>query len=85
MKKQRIRTWRQNTVDMICCVLHERVQFYDRFGSEANRTVLEEINNALRGKQLAPPVVPRTPNTRDVGPKPAAGAGTHKSLVGGKS
>lgn len=24
-------------------------------------------------------------NTRDVGPKPAAGAGTHKSLVGGKS
>ena len=26
-----------------------------------------------------------TANTRDVGPKPAAGAGTHKSLVGGKS
>ena len=62
MKKQRIKTWRQETVDMICCVLHERVQFYDRFGREANGTVLEEINKALRGKQLAPPVVPRTPN-----------------------
>ena len=73
MKKQRIRTWRQNTVDMICCVLHERVQFYDRFGSEANGTVLEEINNALRGKQLAPPVVPRAPNAGGEGREPAGG------------
>ena len=76
MKKQRIRTWRQNTVDMICCVLHERVQFYNRFGSEANGTVLEEINNALRWKQLAPPVVPRAPNNAVSGPaKPVRSTG----------
>ena len=56
--KQRIRTWRKETVDMICVVLHERVQFYNRHGAEANGTVLEEIRKALRGEQLAPP----TPN-----------------------
>ena len=58
--KQRIRKWKQETVDMICVVLHERVQFYNRYGQEANGTVLEEIRKALRGEQLAPP----TPNTR---------------------
>ena len=55
MTKTRIRKWSKNTVDMICVVLHERVQFYDRRGREANGTVLEEINKALRGEQLAPP------------------------------
>ena len=58
--RQKTKQWRKENVDMICVVLHERVQFYNRHGAEANGTVLEEIRKALRGEQLAPP----TPNAR---------------------